>query len=656
MEFRQYFLLLRKWVWLIILGAVLGGLAGFIISSRQPEVFRTTTKIMVSRALDQESQGYYFWNEVQLAKTYAQIINTSQVLKPLSEKLGYAVHSSQININQVQDSLLLNLTVTDSDPQRAVVIANTLVEVFVKYNEDLQMDRYKSSEKTLEAQINQVEQQISGLQAEMLQFTEISQESRKKQALEQLALLEAQLNTTESELLQLDNQVRALFPTPLVTYTPAPSWHIPTSTPVPVPTPTLSPSDYATYVELQNQHEQTNELRELYKNLYASLLTSSASDQGNPELRQDQLQTTLALYQQIYSNLLSSYENVRLARMRSTPNIVQIEEAQVPNRPIQPQPVRDVLMGSVIGAFLMGALAFTKEFLDDTLKTPEDINHYLQLPVIGLIGKMDIPKRTNEEQQTDIFVVQNPLVPVTEAFRTLRTNIDFAGVNKPIKSLLITSVSPSEGKTTIAVNLAAVISQGNRKVILIDGDLRRPTVHRQLQIPNRKGLSEVFRNQTNLTEVMTLFGNPPISVITSGELPPNPAELMQSEKMEEIISEVENRSDIVIIDSPPAIVADPITLSAKVDGVLVVIEPGKTKIGPAQVLLEQLQWAGARVIGVVLNSMSRRRSGYYYSKYHYYSSFYYPRGYDRYFSGNGANEKKNKMWKIKERKRENQSD
>jgi succinoglycan biosynthesis transport protein ExoP len=287
------------------------------------------------------------------------------------------------------------------------------------------------------------------------------------------------------------------------------------------------------------------------------------------------------------------------------------------------------------GVLIMGAIAFLIEYLDDTLKTPEDVTHRLHVPVIGLIGELDRHKKKKREIEARVFVAENPLSPLTEAFRTLRTNLDFASVDKPIRTLIVTSAGPSEGKSTIAVNLAAVIAQGGRRVILLDADLRRPSIHRYLGIPNRNGLTNLFRNPKQLTEVINEFGNPSISVITSGEQPPNPSELLASERMESILSELKELSDIVIIDTPPAIISDSIALSPKVDGVLIVIEPGGTRIGPAQVLMEQLQRAGARVVGVVLNPISKR-SSHYYTKYGYYSSYYYySRRYGDYYGADG---------------------
>ena len=649
MEIRQYFMLLRKWAWLLALGAVLGGLAAYIFSIFQPVIYQTSTKVMVSAPQDQSTQYYYSaYYDIQLAQTYAQIFNTKQVLDLLSEKLGYLVSSSQIVAKQVTDSQLVDITVTDGDPTHAADIANNLVGVFKEYNEDLQKDRYESSEVTLQAQIDQILDQISTLQTQMSQVTENTLETQKQEVEAQLKDFEDQLNAANDELVQLETQLDTFFPTPAVTYTPAPSWNIPTSTPVPVPTPTLSTADQLKYRELQARRDQLNEQRALYQKAYGELVLLMQGSTTDPALRQSQIQTTLALYQQIYSNLLTSYENVRLARLRGTPNVVQIETAPVPIRPIQPQPTRNALLGALSGMIIMGAVAFLMEYLDDTLKIPEDVSQHLHIPVIGLIGEMDYPKGKKQENEPGVFVTDNPLSPITEGFRNLRTNLEFASVDKPIRTLLITSPSPSEGKTTIAVNLAAVIVQGERKVALLDADLRRPSVHRYLGIPNRKGLTDLLRNPSEISledssdELVTRWGDPSFIVITSGELPPNPTELMASERMEKILNSLKEKVDIVIIDTPPAILSDPIALSAKVDGVLIVIKPGSTRIGAAQVLMEQLQRAGARVLGVALNPISRRGS-HYYTKYGYYSSYYYySKGHGYYYSDDGKDRKSQK--------------
>lgn len=629
MEIRQYLLLFWKWLWLLILGVALGGGGAYLYSSYQPVVYQTRTKIMVSQPQNNDNQMYTSYFDVQLAQTYAQIINTGPVLELLGQKLEYPVSKGQVSVAQVTGSQLIEITVTDNQAAKTAEIANGLVDVFIEYNKNLQNDRFQSVEDSLQLQIKQIEGQMTTLQGELEKASANDFASEQQQLADQQKQIEKLMAAADQEVIGIETQLEVYYPTPAVTNTPAPSWIIPTATPVPVATPTLSAAAAQQYKELQIRRDQLNGMREMYQKAYSDLLSLGKASTTDPALRQSQIQATLALYQQIYSGLLSNYENVRLARLRSMPSVVQVEQAVVPKTPIQPLPERNGMLGGVAGLMVMGAIAFLIEYMDDTLKTPEDVHQQLGLPVIGMIGEMERKKAKDGAGRIGVYVMDNPLSPISESFRSLRANLEFAGVDKPLRSLLVTSAAPGEGKTTTAVNLAAIMGQSEREVILIDADLRKPMVHRYVGIPNRKGLADLFRDGTKVENVLTKWGETQIGVITSGSLPPNPSELLGSERMTALLRELKDESNIVIADSPPAIVADPIVLAAKMDGVLIVVEPGKTRIGAAQVLKEQLQRAGARVIGVVLNPISRRRSQYY-TKYYHYSQYYKKKGYYRY--------------------------
>jgi non-specific protein-tyrosine kinase len=227
----------------------------------------------------------------------------------------------------------------------------------------------------------------------------------------------------------------------------------------------------------------------------------------------------------------------------------------------------------------------------------------------------------------EIYVSRQPRSPVSEAFRSLRTNLEFAAVQKPIHTIIVTSPGPSEGKTTVAVNLAAIFALSGKSVALLDADMRRPHVHRFLGLPNRDGLSNLFRSQAGVSSVLrTKLELPHLMIITSGSLPPNPAELLGSQKMNEILDELKGLVDVIVIDTPPSLVADAQILAAKVDGVLFVIQPGITNGETAKATLELFKRAGARVIGTVLNRIPRNRS-YYYGGYKYYSPYNESKGY-----------------------------
>ncbi|MFQ5435497.1 MAG: polysaccharide biosynthesis tyrosine autokinase, partial [Anaerolineae bacterium] len=313
------------------------------------------------------------------------------------------------------------------------------------------------------------------------------------------------------------------------------------------------------------------------------------------------------------------------ARVQSTPNVAQVEQATVPVSPISPRPFNNSLLGGAVGLIIMGAIAFLIEYLDDTLKTPADVTHVLGLPVIGYlaeIGEMVVKSRNSKTKSASPYVTQHPRSPLAEAFRSLRTNLEFANVDEPLRSILVTSPGPGEGKTTVATNLAIVMAQAGKEVALVDCDLRRPRIHRILNLSNRIGLSDYFRGQEKLPQIMRPVGEEALKAITSGSLPPNPTELLQSQKMVRLLADLKEVSDIAVIDSPPFLVTDAAVIASRVDGVIMIVQPGHTHAEAAMAMLEQLNRAGTRVIGVVLNRIPQRRP-YYYGGYRYYYSPYY---------------------------------
>jgi non-specific protein-tyrosine kinase len=211
------------------------------------------------------------------------------------------------------------------------------------------------------------------------------------------------------------------------------------------------------------------------------------------------------------------------------------------------------------------------------------------------------------------YVADQPRSPVAEAFRSLRTNIQFAGVDRPLHTLLITSPGPQDGKSTVAANLAAIMAQGGKRVLLLDADLRRPRVHKMAGLTNEVGLTSLFvRTPLNLDGAVRPTTVEGLSVVTSGGLPPNPAELLGSERMQQVLALLSQQADMVVVDTPPAAaVTDPSVLAAHCDGVLLILEPGKTPRGAAALAVENLRRAGARVIGVVFNNVPLNRAGYY---------------------------------------------
>ncbi|RPI82279.1 MAG: polysaccharide biosynthesis tyrosine autokinase [Chloroflexi bacterium] len=363
-------------------------------------------------------------------------------------------------------------------------------------------------------------------------------------------------------------------------------------------------------------------------------LISALRDTEEDQLERDRLEATLAQYRQTYASLLSSYESVRLAEAQTTSTIIQKEIALTPTTPIRPQTMQNTALAAVVGLMLAAGFVFLIEALDDTIKSPEEIVEKLGLPVLGLIASHKVNGKP--------ITTEHPRSPISEAFRAMRTNIAYASVDHPIKTIMITSPSPEDGKSTISANLAIVMAQGGSLVALIDADLRRPRVHHHLGIDNLSGLTDlmvqpeiVLNGEIQPTTIQNLVA------ITSGKLPPNPAEMVASSKMVKILNEVSGMADVTIVDTPPLLaVTDAAALAPRVDGVLLVIKPGLTKLAAATQAVEQLRRVGANILGVVLNDVNMKKSRYRYS---YYKNYY--NNYGKYY-GDTASSKQEKTAKV----------
>jgi succinoglycan biosynthesis transport protein ExoP len=257
---------------------------------------------------------------------------------------------------------------------------------------------------------------------------------------------------------------------------------------------------------------------------------------------------------------------------------------------------------------------FLIEYLDDVLKDPDDVQTALGLTTLGAV-----PVVEGNGADSGLVTLVSGHSPAIEAYRVLRTNLQFAAVGRPLRSLLVTSASPSEGKSLTSTNLAIALAQGGRRAILIDCDLHRPRLHRLLKLPNNLGLTTALVDAgADLASLLQTCEVPGLRVMTSGPLAPNPAEILGSARMREVLAGLVELADIVIVDSPPILaVADAAILASEIDGVLMVLDAGTTRREIAQRALASLQQVQAGVIGAVLNRVPRRRSGYYYYYYNH---------------------------------------
>lgn len=226
-------------------------------------------------------------------------------------------------------------------------------------------------------------------------------------------------------------------------------------------------------------------------------------------------------------------------------------------------------------------------------------------------------KSAEHNVRNELISSLNPKSPMAEAFRTLRTSIHFSSMNNPLKTLLVTSTGPEEGKSTTLSNLAVVFAQAGSKVLVVDCDLRKPVQHKIFNTGNKYGLTSVLVNEISLMEAIKATVVEGLSLLTSGPIPPNPSELIGSQRMQAVLNEISSMFDYVFFDAPPTLaVTDAILLSALVDGVVFVVKSGVTKIELAKEATESIKMANGRIIGTVLNGVRRNQEDYHY--YYYY--------------------------------------
>ncbi|CAN5417557.1 hypothetical protein BH10CHL1_BH10CHL1_41400 [soil metagenome] len=341
----------------------------------------------------------------------------------------------------------------------------------------------------------------------------------------------------------------------------------------------------------------------------------SAREIGSVQNQITALQNKQTTLQGNYAALLSNTQ-------RGATNALNIlEPATIPTEPTDSNLLINVLIAAMIGFALAAGGAYLIEYLDDSIKASDDMQKNLGTSLLSSIPFIaNGPAGSTNSPDERLVMLQNNSVPATEAYRVLRTNLQFAMVDRALKLLLVTSPSPVEGKSLTAANLSAALARGGKRVVLVDVDLHRPTQHRLFKLINNMGLTTALLVENipleNLLQKTTVPG---LQVLATGPLPPNPAELLSSRRMQEILTKLTDYADIVVLDSPPIMaVADAVILSTIADAVLLVVRVGKTRRDAAKHALNALQQVKARVLGVVLNGVAKNAGGYY--NYGYYST------------------------------------
>ncbi len=315
-------------------------------------------------------------------------------------------------------------------------------------------------------------------------------------------------------------------------------------------------------------------------------------------------------------------------------NVSIAAPSRLPHEPVGPQRMRSIIIAFLLSLMAGIGLAFLLDFLDDSVKSLDDIDRYIHLPALALIpaapserARLTGTATPAPQNPAAIALVDDVRSPIAEAYRHLRTSLLLSSAGNPPKTILVTSSQPSEGKTTTAINTAFMLAQTGAEVLIIDCDLRRPRLHANFNLSNTRGLTNYLSGESPIDDLMqTIEKTPNLKMLTSGPIPPNPAELLGSEEMRKLLKSLSERFTHIIVDSPPAIsFTDASILSTFVDGVILVVHGGRSSRAVVRRARQQLLDVGANIFGVVLNNVKAESQGYYGGGYYsaYYQSEYY---------------------------------
>jgi capsular exopolysaccharide synthesis family protein len=575
-----------------------------------------------------------------------------------------------LNIDQVEHTNLVLITYQHTDPQIAASVANTLADVFRKNDILEETEGSARAGRLLDEQITELQLQIQRDQADRLNYLKghdlplgdkpgmdlnaqrLSTYSTQLQAAEGArkdaeaayasamqtrntsgiwAIPQVQTNPGVIKLREkigdLEEQRAAL----LVNYTP--EW------------PAVQKIDKQLKALHQQLDKQPDEIIAGLKATMDAAKDKEAKTRASyfTELGAANRHTTayiglgditqrIETNKQLYQTYLQRKKELEVMEgERSGSNVTMVEEARVPREPIGPPRARNIIIALLLSLAVGVGLAFLLDYLDDTLKTAEDVDRHLHLPTLALIpaprdSRRLLARAAHEPEPastTALALIEDVRSPVAEAYRHLRTSLLLSSAGQPPKTILVTSSQPSEGKTTTVVNIATMLAQTGADVLILDCDLRRPRVHAHFGLPNSRGVTNYLSGDSQVSEIIQTYEKlPNLKVLTSGPVPPNAAELLGSDEMRKLLYVLSENFTHIVIDSPPAIsFTDASILSTMVDGVMLVVHGGRSSRAVVRRAKQQLQDVGAHLFGIVLNNVKLEGSDYYYYS-GYYSGYY----------------------------------
>ena len=651
----------QKWIITAVVLATI--LAGGAWAFTRTKLYRATTRIALEQApqiiKNQIYTGATWWDLQHYTQDQVQVLKTRRLSDRVARKLGLRVDDQDpgdaasailgnLDVKMVKETNVLELSMTGTDPKKVAEWLNLYVQEYIAINIEDNLDRTRKVYQVIQSKLDPLRKQLEGSERKLLQFKErkdalLVGDQDKNVITEQVNTLTSAYAEAKTERIKLETKIGALRRLRADNLSQA-------SLPEVMNDPTIQQlrqqknqlevelaEKLRTYksghpiikdirsrirslddrisIQIRNivsaleTDYQIRKAREqaLYNNLQN--LRKQAIELSKQTLEYDKLEHEYEQNKNFFEEMLQRSKETDISSTAGLNNVRVIDPAVPPRAPYRPNPPRTLALSLVLGLFLGVGLVLGLDYIDQTIRTPNDVERYL-----GLEPLVAVPRYTEET---------SPMA--REVYQSLRTAIMVAARDEGPQVVMITSATPKEGKTTTAYNLGKTLAATGSKVLVIDSDLRKPSFHRLIKAKNVRGLTSVVLGERDIPEVVhTLADLPSLDIITSGPLPPNPPELFSKSSFKAILDRAREKYEWIVLDTPPvASVTDAVICSQVADLTLLVVRYGFSKRKVIAEALRQLNRAGARIAGVALNAVDLERDHYYYSTYYSYYRYGY---------------------------------
>jgi succinoglycan biosynthesis transport protein ExoP len=673
---RHYWHVVLERRWLVVTAFVSIVLLSAFYLFRATPIYQATTRVQINResenvlnikdvfSVDAREQDYL---QTQYKNLQSRSLIDSVVEKlKLDKDPRYAKSldptmsvSRDITIAPIRLSRLVDIKVEHSDPKKAMLIANELATNFIEMNLDQKLKSSSDAVVWLKAQAKDQEEKVQKaeelLQKYKIKFNEVSLEESENITRQGLVQAQTDLSKARGEAAQATQviaEVQRKLKAGATLETIPEVNNNPTVQRLKQEIAIQDANLEALLKRYRHKHptviqatEQLARMRESLddetRNVFESLknaadlatvrersLEGVVAEEQKKQMNLNQLRIQYDVLKRdaennklIYSNVLTRWKETELSSRIMSNNMRVVDAATMPLKPTKPRVMLTLFLGVFGGLGVALALAFFVNYLDDSIKSQDDVENYLRLPFLGYVPNI----KSNSVIERDLQAHLHPQSNAAEGFRTIRATVALTHKLDKYQLLAVTSTIPSEGKSLVASNYAIVTAQTGVKTLLVDADLRRPSVHKAYQLHSPVGLSSFLTGDTNsFAEMVHTTEVPNLDVICCGAVPSTPSELIGSDRMIEFLKQARSRYDRVVLDCPPiSAVSDPLVIAAMSDGVIFVTKFNKIRREHARKSVQRVQNAGIQILGTVLNDIDFEGKDSYYYSYYYYQNRYY---------------------------------